>query len=113
MADSTQSTNHFEDFWKNSGPKQDCLVKICAFLEVPDLIKLCALFGQDLFAEDNESFTEFLVDRVMIHKKLFDFTQIQSQQRAWSVNKVFDTFGKSMRKLKVSLLLLPSTQRNA
>lgn len=92
--DSTQTASYFDDFLHTAGLNH-CLVKICEFLDVPDLINF-----HESFDEDKDTFMTLLNE--VIYKKRFDFAQIQSEQSLWSVNKVFESFGQSMRRVKVS-----------
>lgn len=82
--------NPFDDFLMNDGPKQDCLIHICEYLSVNDLMKLCD------FSQNTELFIEFLNDRVNFATKTFDFTKIKDKEKA------FQYFGRSMHKVEVN-----------
>lgn len=80
----------------SSGLNEDCFVEILKYLSVCDLLKIC-----EFDTETSKTFTELIRQHIM-PLKLFDFDEIQSQQRTWSIVKLFETFGPSMRRLKVS-----------
>lgn len=95
MDNPVNSTSDYDKLLQCSGLNEDCLVNIFKYLSVCDLLSIC-----NLDTENDKSFTNLINDRV-IKTKLFDFDEIQSQ-RSWSVNKVFENFGQSMKRLKVS-----------
>lgn len=77
----------------SSGLNEDCLVAIFKYLSVPELLTICEL--------DETTFAKLMNDNIM-GKKLFDFTVIQSEPNQWSVLKVFEMFGGSMKRIRVS-----------
>lgn len=81
--------NLIDEFLVNDGPKRDCLLHICEYLSVEDLIRLCE------FSQHTELFVELLNERFALSTKLFDFTKIEHKQKA------FQYFGHQMRKVKV------------
>lgn len=86
---------NLEKLLQRSGLNEDCLVHILKYLNVCELMSVC-----DLDTETDKSFTNLINNRV-IKRKLFHFGKIQSQ-RTWPVVKVFENFGHSMKRLKVS-----------
>lgn len=89
MANAIVEDNLIDEFLLNDGPKQDCLVHICEYLSVNDLMNLSDS------SRYTELFIEFLNDRVNF-SKTFDFTNISDKK------KVFQYFGRSMQKVKVN-----------
>lgn len=90
MANAIEPKNLLDDYLLNDGPKQDCLVHVCKYLNVNDLINLSD------FSQNTELFIEFINDRVNFATKTFDFTKIEKRE------KVFQYFGPSMQKVKVN-----------
>lgn len=79
-----------------SGLNEDVLVSIFKYLDICDLLKVCELDN-----EDKQTFINLIKSR-LAHTIVFDFHQIQSMKsNKWPVQKVFQTFGETMRLLKV------------
>lgn len=74
----------------NDGPKQDCLVHICEYLSVNDLMNLSDA------SQFTELFTDFVNDRVNFATKPFDLIEAGDHEN------VFQYFGRSMQKVKVN-----------
>lgn len=89
------STTNLEKLLRCSGLNEDCLVYIFEYLSVCDLLTICKLD-----TENDKTLTNLIKDR-MIKTKLFDFDQIHARG-IWSDNQVFEIFGQSMQRLKVS-----------
>lgn len=90
--------NYLEDFLLNSGPKQDCLVRICKYINGFDMMNLSES------SKHPELFMEFFKDR-MIDLNSFEFTIRPSKRPKKSFNEVFEHFGPCMQRIKVSVLL--------
>lgn len=71
------------------GLNDDCLCLIFDYLSIYDLIQVCEL----------DSYFEQLIAKWVIHKKLINFTKMDP---CWSTNKIFQVFGKTMRKIKIA-----------
>ncbi|XP_055306023.1 uncharacterized protein LOC129570445 [Sitodiplosis mosellana] len=71
------------------GLNDDCLCEVFKFLAVYDLIQLCEL---DIYFQN-------LITKWVIGKKLINFTKMDP---CWTTNKIFQIFGKSMRKIKIA-----------
>lgn len=71
------------------GLNEDCLCKIFNYLGVYDLIQLCEL---DIYYQN-------LIAKYIIGKKLINFTKMDP---CWTTNKIFQVFGKTMRKIKIA-----------
>ncbi|XP_031623263.1 uncharacterized protein LOC116340755 [Contarinia nasturtii] len=71
------------------GLNEDCLYEIFKFLEVYDLIQLCEL---DIYFQN-------LISNWVIGRKKINFTKMDP---CWTTNKIFQTFGKHMRKIKIA-----------
>lgn len=68
---------------------EDCLYEIFLFLDVYDLIQLCEL----------DIYFQTIIQNWVIGKKLINFTKMDP---CWTTNKIFQTFGKHMRKIKIA-----------
>lgn len=71
------------------GLNEDCLCEIFNYLCVYDLIQLCEL---DIYYQN-------LITTWIIGKKLINFTKMDP---CWTTNKIFQVFGKTMRKIKIA-----------
>lgn len=71
------------------GLNEDCLCEIFSYLGVYDLIQLCEL---DIYYQN-------LITNWIIGKKLINFTKMDP---CWTTNKIFQVFGKTMRKIKIA-----------
>lgn len=71
------------------GLNEDCLCEVFIYLGVYDLIQLCEL---DIYFQN-------LITKWVIGKKLVNFTKMDP---CWTTNKIFQVFGKSMRKIKIA-----------
>lgn len=71
------------------GLNEDCLCEIFKYLGVYDLIQLCEL---DIYYQN-------LISKWVIGKKLINFTKMDP---CWTTNKIFQVFGKTMRKIKIA-----------
>lgn len=71
------------------GLNDDCLCEIFNYLGVYDLIQLCEL---DIYYQN-------LITKWIIGKKLINFTKMDP---CWTTNKIFQVFGKTMRKIKIA-----------
>lgn len=71
------------------GLNEDCLCEIFKYLGVYDLIQLCNL---DVYYQN-------LITQYVISKKRINFTKMEP---CWTTNKIFQVFGKSMRKIKIA-----------
>lgn len=94
MATSCTTVNYLENFLLNSGPKQDCLVRICEYINVFDMVNLSES------SNHSELFVEFFKERV-IHFNSFDLMKVPSKQIEESFKEVFEHFGPCMQKIKV------------
>lgn len=95
--DTTGSTiNHLEDFLQNTGPKQDCLVRIFEYINVYDMLNVSES------SNHSELFIEFFKDRV-IDMNTFDFVTNSSTREGQTVHDVFQHFGPDMQRIKVSI----------
>lgn len=72
-----------------NGLNDDCLCEVFKFLGVYDLIQLCDL---DIYFQN-------LIIKWVIGKKLINFTKMDP---CWTTNKIFQIFGKTMRKMKIA-----------
>lgn len=72
-----------------TGLNEDCLCEVFRFLGVYDLIQLCEL---DIYFQN-------LIIRDVIGIKLINFTKMDP---CWTTNKIFQVFGKAMRKIKIA-----------
>lgn len=95
------SNNPIDDFLLNDGPKQNCLVHICKYLSVDDLMALSNS------SRHKNLFMEFLNDRVNFATKTFDFTH-----NNYDWEKVFQYLGPRMQKVKNSFLIPISFECN-
>lgn len=93
MSDPKDFTIDVTDLLLSSGLNEDCLVAIFKYLSVTELLKICEL--------EETTFIKLMNDYI-VGKKLFDFTVIQSEPNQWSVLKVFEKFGVSMKRIRVS-----------
>lgn len=93
VSDPKDSTIDVTDLLLSSGLNEDCLVAIFKYLSVPELLTTCEL--------DETTFAKLMNEKIM-GKKLFDFIVIQSEPNQWSVLKVFEIFGVSMKRIRVS-----------
>lgn len=99
MESSTEFITNLEKILLSSGLNEDCLVKILEYLKFCDLLNVC-----DLNNETDKSMTNLIKNRVIRSSTLFDFgPTFWSRLNSWSVNKVFEHFGNSMKRLKVHL----------
>lgn len=71
------------------GLNEDCLCEIFKHLDVYDLIQLCEL---DVYYQN-------LIVQWIIGKKRINFTKMEP---CWTTNKIFQVFGKAMRKMKIA-----------
>lgn len=95
MEASCTTINYLENFLLNSGPKQDCLVRICKYIDVLEMVNLSES------SKHSELFMEFFKDRV-IHLNSFDFMYLDlTKQKSEWFKKVFERFGPYMQKIKV------------
>lgn len=97
MASSTscETVNYLEDFLVNNGPKQDCLVHICKYINVFDMMNLSET------SKHSELFIEFFNERV-VDSNSFDFTKLPPDPKdTESFKEVFEHFGAHMQKIKV------------
>ncbi|XP_055309453.1 uncharacterized protein LOC129573184 isoform X2 [Sitodiplosis mosellana] len=76
---------------------EDCLVELCEYLHVHDLMQIC-----DLDTEDDQYFTVLIRERV-IGRKLIDLEPRNKRQKVWSFTKTFETFGPYIKRLKIPL----------
>lgn len=70
------------------GLNYDCLIKIFEYLSVSDLIRLC----------ETDIYFQNLILSHVIGRKVIDFTK---SYPLWRKRKIFEVFGKSMRKIKM------------
>lgn len=96
MANPADSVSNLDKLLQSSGLNEDCLTEIFKYLDACDLLQMC--YHDD---DTDKSITNFVNDYHILNEKLVDFKQIQSQQNPWSVNRVFEYFGHSMRRIKV------------
>lgn len=66
----------------------DCLLSIFEYLSVKDLLHVCEL---------DDYFKDIITEHV-VPTKLVDFTKTGGH---WTTNKIFQTFGKKMRRIKI------------
>lgn len=71
---------------------EDCLIKIFEYLSVFDLI--------NIYETDNAIFTDLIKDQV-IGRQLWDFNDIMAKQMTFTITKIFEVFGPSMKQIKV------------
>lgn len=76
---------------------QDCLVRICEYINVFDMMNLSES------SKHSELFMDFFKERV-VNLNLIDFSKTPIQSTA-SFQKAFEHFGSCMRKVKVSILI--------
>lgn len=103
MASADSTINHLEDFLLNDGPKQDCLVRICKYIDVFDMVNVSESSKHPVL------FMELFQERV-IDMDSFDFTKnsserctdVSSKPTEQSINGVFQHFGPHMQRIKVS-----------
>lgn len=99
MASPSATINYLEDFLLNNGPKQDCLIHICKYIDLFDMLHLSES------SKHSELFMEFFKDRVL-HRASFEFTEVMSlSDKTELFQKVMENFGSKMQKIKVSALL--------
>lgn len=99
MEDSANSPSNLYTILQGSGLNEDCFAKILKYLNICDLLTICNGLDDD----NDKSITNFVNEHI-IKKRLFDFGEIRSQRR-YTVNKVFEIFGHSIKLLKVSTTL--------
>lgn len=87
-----------EELLLNSGLNEDCLVEILRRLTICDLIVIC-----DFDSRTEKTFIQLIRTRVAAYI-LFDIDAI-AMQRKWSLEKVFETFGAQMSKIKMTVSL--------
>lgn len=100
MESHAESVTNLEEILLSSGLNEDCFVKILEYLRFCDLLIVC-----DLDNEMDKSITNLIKDRIIRSTTLFDFDEIQSEQRSWSVNKIFEHFGHLMKRSKVYVFI--------
>lgn len=76
---------------------EDCLLEVFKYLSIVELLKIC-----DIDTEENAFFFDFIRDRI-IKMRLINCNDIVELQQAWTINKIFETFGRSMTRIKVSV----------
>lgn len=84
-----------QNFVLNSGLSEECLLAVLNHFTAIDLLEM-----YDINDETDHEFVKFMKKRVM-NTKLFDLTEIVRKQNKWTIRRIFETFGKSMKKLKV------------
>lgn len=82
METTSSIVNHLEDFLLESGPKQDCLVHICKYINADDIINLSES------SKHSELFIEFFKDRV-IDKNSFCDIDVSLKQEGENILDIF------------------------
>lgn len=73
----------------------ESLVTIFKHWSIHQLIKIC-----DMETKDDTFFTDLIRDHV-IGQLLIDFNEIMQKQTKWTITKIFEVFGRSMKRIKV------------
>lgn len=75
----------------------NCLVEVFQYLEFCDLLTVC-----DLDTENDPFFTTLIKDHV-ICVKYIDFEVRHTQESVWSLSRIFEVFGSSMKIINIPL----------
>lgn len=95
MGHQRNSSITLNDLLLSSGLNEDCLIAICKYLNISDLMNICTLD-----TGEKNTFVPFMQKYTMKYR-VFDFDQIQPYQQTWSMNDVFKIFAPTMKKMKV------------
>lgn len=87
----TDDEGLLDDCRLRHGLNEDCLCKIFSYLSLFDLIQLC----------DYNIYFQNLITNFVIGKKLLKFYD-RDLQICWGTNKIFEVFGKTMRKIEIT-----------
>lgn len=110
MASPVSTVNRLEDFLLSDGPKQDCLVRICKYINVFDMVNVAES------SQHSELFMEFFKERV-VGCRSFEFTHKRrrfrsSVQTEESIKGVFQHFGPLFQIIKVNTYIISKMPQN-
>lgn len=73
----------------------ESMARILKHWSILQLIKIC-----EMDTEGDTFFTDFIRDHV-IGQLIIDFNEIMQKQTKWTITKIFEVFGRSMKRIKV------------